>query len=123
MVYSLLSDHAVTNEEKEKIAKRICLMPQTDEFRRGRPVMKVDVNDKTTLSDLVGPDSWFIFDALSADRDWLRQPVSHWHLDKSFQKIHEFVNKVKVVNDATERGVKLNTVSYTHLTLPTTSRV
>ena len=29
------------------------------------------VNSEKTVVDLVGPDSWFIFEALSMDYDWL----------------------------------------------------
>ena len=65
MVYSFFSDHAVIG--KGKFANCIILVPQPVEIRQGRPVVNVDVNYKTTLSDLIGSDSWFIFDGMSAD--------------------------------------------------------
>jgi len=34
--------------------------------------------------------------------------VTQWNASKSYQEIKSFVNLVKVINDAAERGIKLN---------------
>jgi len=36
------------------------------------------------------------------------RPVTEWSASKSYQEINFFVNSVKVINDAEEREIKLN---------------
>ena len=79
-------------------------MPHPEEFRRGKPVLQQRIDENTTVADLVDPDSWFIFAALSMDYDWLSKPVTTWNLSSSFQEMKPFAKTVKVVNDAAERG-------------------
>ena len=91
------------------MADRLLLMPRPDKFRQGIPVLRQPVDQNTHLIDLVGPESWFIFEALGLKHDWLRKHVTEWDMSTSYQEMKSFVNSVKVVNDAAERGVKLNT--------------
>ena len=84
-------------------------MLRPDKFRRGIPVLRQLVDQNLHLIDLVGPESWFIFDALGLKHDWLRKHVTEWDMSTSYQEMKSFANSVKVVNDAAERGVKLNT--------------
>ena len=91
------------------MADRLLLMPKPDKFRRGIPVLRQPVDQNTHLIDLVGPESWFVFEALGLKHDWLRKHVTKWDMSTSYQKMKPFVNSVKVVNDAAEREVKLNT--------------
>ena len=70
--------------------------------------MRQRIDENTTVVDLVGPNSWFIFEALSMDYDWLSKPVTTRNMSSFFQEMESFVNTVKVVNDAAERGIKLH---------------
>ena len=81
-------------------------MPHPEEFRRGKPVLRQKIDENTTVVDLVGPDSWFIFETLSMDYDWLSEPVTTWNMSSSFQEMESIVKTVKVVNDAAEKRDK-----------------
>ena len=81
-------------------------MPHPEEFRRGKPVLRQRIDENTTVVDLVGPDSWFIFEALSMDYDRLSEPVTTWNMSSSFQEMESIVKTVKLVNDAAEKGDK-----------------
>ena len=41
------------------------------------------------------------------DGDFLDKPVFEWARDSSNQKLKDFISKISVVNDVSERGVKL----------------
>ena len=47
------------------------------------------------------------FEIMKLDKDFLEKPVSSWPSDKSYLKAKTVVNSLLVVNDASERGVKL----------------
>ena len=65
------------------------------------------VTAKTTLPDLIGPESHLLLDTLGIECDWLLQPVSTWSGSDGYNKALEYVRNVKVVNDIAERGVKM----------------
>ena len=81
-------------------------MPHAEEFRRGKPVLRQRSDENTTVVDLVGPNFWFIFEALSMDYDRLSEPATTWNMSSSFQEMESIVKTVKVVNDASEKGDK-----------------
>ena len=58
------------------------------------------------MSDLLGPESWFIFYALDLGYEWLIESSEPRNSFESFQEAKRFVCNVKVVNDAAERNVK-----------------
>ena len=91
------------------MADCLLVMPRPDEFRREIPVLRQPVDQNTHLINLVGPESWFIFEALGLKHDWLQKHVTEWDMSTSYQDMKSFVNSVKVVNDAEGRGVELNT--------------
>ena len=105
--FALFSRHPqMTNSLKEQLALRLIRTEKPDSFRRGKPVFPL-IENSTTLPDLVGPESHFIFDALDVDITWMRQPVENWVENDSFKAVEQFVQSVKVVNDVAERGVKM----------------
>ena len=91
---------------KEKIALKIFNMARPESFRQGKPVFPV-INQSTTLVDLIGPESSFIFEALSLPSDWLTKPSEQWQYDHDYMIAENFVTTVKVVNDLAERGIKM----------------
>ena len=106
VIFSLFG--SASTEAKRAIADELRLMPHPEEFRRGKPVLRRRIDGNATVFDLVGPDSWSIFEALSMDYDRLSEPVTTWNMSSSFQEIESVVKTVKVVNDAAERGIKLH---------------
>ena len=70
IIFALFScSKAVSNETKRELAAQLCSIPHPDEFRQGTPIFRQHINENTTVVDLVGPDSWFIFKALSVEHD------------------------------------------------------
>ena len=71
-VYVLFSDQpATTNGDKREMAQRLLNVPKTESFRTGLPVSNRPLTPSTKLSDLLGPESWFIFHALDFGYEWL----------------------------------------------------
>jgi len=48
---------AVSNKIKQKIADQLRSMPHPDEFCRGIPIFRQNINENTATVYLVGPDS------------------------------------------------------------------
>ena len=64
---------------------------------------------RKTLPDLLSSKSYLLFNSLKIeDLSWLNAPATDWHKFSSYQKCFDFVNKIMVVNDGAERGIKLN---------------
>ena len=95
-----------TNSMKEDIASRLLSTPVPEQFRLGKPVFR-NVDQSTSLVDLIGPDSHILFLSLGVSMHWLEKPVTEWNSHPDFNTAEAFVRTVKVVNDAAERGVKL----------------
>ena len=109
VVFSFFSHHPLlTNEVKESMALRLLSVSPPDEFRRGIPVFKRNIDEQSKLHDFIGTETWFIFDALNLEKDWLYDSPEVWISNESFKKGQSFVANIKVVNDAAERGVKLH---------------
>ena len=104
MIFSLFG--SASKSVKRVIADKLCLMPHTEELRRGKPVLRQKIDENTTVVDSVGPNSWFIFEALSMDYVWLSEPVTTYNMSSSFQEMESIVKTLKVVNDAAEKEDK-----------------
>ena len=85
---------------KEFMAFQLLLISPSDEFRRGIPVFKRNVDRCSKLYDFIGPETWFIFECLRMDKDWLYDIPEQWTANESFKKGQKFVANIKVVNDA-----------------------
>ncbi|KAG0717600.1 hypothetical protein GWK47_054094 [Chionoecetes opilio] len=72
-----LSSVADSVKEKQDIAAKLHATEKPDSFRRGKPMFP-QVTAKTTLADLVGPESHLLLDTLGIEYDWLLQPVATW---------------------------------------------
>jgi hypothetical protein len=101
--FSLFSKHpSMTDSVKEEIAAAIQACENPDKLRVGKPLFQ-HIAKHTTSRNLIGPESHMLF-------VWFNLiPVHLWPSDLDFAKAEQFVGSVKVVNDATERGVKLIT--------------
>ena len=63
-----------------------------------------------SLSSMVGPRTWQLFDILGLYGDhvkWLELPHDSWEESDGYRRFEDFVERLEVVNDQGERGVKL----------------
>ncbi|KAG0723910.1 hypothetical protein GWK47_041758 [Chionoecetes opilio] len=98
----------LSDKEKQDIAAKRHATEKPDSFQT-RETYVPSVTAKTTLADLVGPESHLLLDTLGIEYDWLLQPVATWPRSDDYSKALEYVSNVKVVNDIAERGVKMMT--------------
>ena len=73
-----------------------------------KPNLDLEVTSTTTLTDLVGPSSFLLWDLLGLDYEWLRGCPDKWNESASYWELMEYVQTVKVTNDCAERGIKVN---------------
>ena len=57
--------------------------------------------------DLLGSNSFLLWDILGLDWQWLQQSPEEWDKSPSYQEMKEYVCTVKVTNDCAERGLKV----------------
>ncbi|KAG8198493.1 hypothetical protein JTE90_017359 [Oedothorax gibbosus] len=74
----------------------------------GKPKFPTTITLSTTLSSLVGRDSWFIFHLLKLDSKFLTEDIEMWPECASYQEAAIKLQSLNVVNDCAERGVKLS---------------
>ncbi|KAK8384918.1 hypothetical protein O3P69_014467 [Scylla paramamosain] len=65
------------------------------------------VTAKTTLVDLISPESHFLLDILSIGPDWLLDWFESWPEKEDYKKALEHVRNLRVVNDIAEFEVKM----------------
>ena len=107
VVYALFSDN-LDEEHKKPLAQKLFSVPRPDSFCRGPPDLTQIIDQNTTLANLIGPESWSLLQEFGINNEWLKWPVTKQLEHQMFNDIHCFVHTVKVVNDAAERGIKLN---------------
>ena len=74
----------------------------------GKPNFPTDITLSTTLADLVGEDSWFLFHTLQLDPAFLELDVEAWPDSEAYQSALTNIGALNVINDCAERGVKLS---------------
>ena len=80
---------------------------EDNSYQIGKPILKLDLDENTSLKDLVGSNSFLIFDLLNLSWDWLRMNPDKWEDSQDYGIMRNYVRTVKVTNDVAERGVKL----------------
>ena len=91
---------------KSRIAAKVLTLERPTSFKIGKPKVK-DLDIGLSLDSFVGPNSWLLFHVLSDDGDWLSMDPAKWEESVKYQETSFFVRSAKVVNDGSERGVKL----------------
>ena len=74
----------------------------------GKPKFPESITATTTLTDLVGSDSWYIFDILQLDSTFLNKDVSDWASSDEYLAAITNIESLNAINDGAERGVKLS---------------
>lgn len=105
VIFSLFSNR-ISTMERRMIAQKLLKTSKPKVFNCGRPKFPI-LKKSTNLSSLIGPNSWYLFELLGVNTDWIGMPVEQWDLHPGYKDAEQFVRHVKVVNDSAERGVKL----------------
>ena len=106
-VFSLFSEKVSVDEKSRLACKLLSLTTSVPEsYKLVKPKFQ-KIDEKTSLSDLITPQSFKFFSILNLDYDWLAISPEKWEQEESYKKAKQFVKTVKVTNDVAERGVKL----------------
>ena len=98
--------------EKQEIVKNLQDQNRSQVFqnRHGnghdKPVLP-KISAKAKLSDFVGPSSWYFFEHLDIDTNFLSESPSDWEFNEAYNEARTKVKHLAVVNDPAEREVKL----------------
>src|SRR6218665_3498381 len=103
-----LFSNLVSESEKRQIARQLLKVRGTEPLKTRTPVFP-QLNASTRLIHLIGKKSLLMFNLLNIESDWLGLPPAQWETVDNFQKAAMFVFHVKVVNDLSERAMKLIT--------------
>ena len=113
------SDWSLESDELEKIAKKIYNSERPEQYDLLRknnsgflPVLDEmsEFESPPSLANFINEESWLIFDILGhkvAHCKWMLLPREVWKLDPDYMKFQTFVKNLAVVNDSSERAVKL----------------
>ena len=109
-----LVDDDCPDVEKQAVALALSQTPRADSFSPGKPKLPTDFWPETgilpSLDSFVGPKSWLLPHLLGLDSEsmeWIQLSVHQWPLISGFRKFSSLVQKLTIVNDPAERGVKL----------------
>lgn len=101
-------DEDLDNNVRADMAVKLIANSVPESYSVGYPELCLPIQDIQNISELVGPDSWFLIDVSGIkDKSWLEQEVEQWRTNTSYQQLKKFISKLSVVNDCAERGVKL----------------
>ena len=78
------------------------LVAGKESYQLGKPILELDLTPETNLVDLLGANSFLLWEILRLE----------WDQCASYQAMKEYVCTVKVTNDCAERGVKVKTFLY-----------
>ena len=111
---SRLAARLLTFEERKPIYWREeqGLEPNQEAYQLGKPILDIELSRETELVDLLGNNSFLLWDILDLDWEWLRQTPEEWDKSASYMEMKEDVSTVKVTNDCAERGVKVKIIKY-----------
>ena len=105
VVLSLFSDASV--QQKQAISRAMKSFKRQPLFKTAVPMP--DIKPSTQLKDLVGPDSWLIFNLINEEPVFLSKSASLWEKDENYNRIRSRLVNMKVVNDSSERALRLVT--------------
>ena len=106
-IFSIV-DEDLEDSVRMTMASKLLSTEIPEEFQVGYPEL-VDLETKPNLTDLIGPESWYVFkvSGTEADCTWLTESCVDWPKHENYRKLKVFVEGFNVTNDTAERGVKL----------------
>ena len=99
-------DEYIEPEVRQKMAEKLNQAQVPEQFETGYEALP-DIAGFKDMSDLIGPNSWYLLKLANIHGDWLKKHVSVWQDSQDYAKFKEFISNMSVVNDCSERGVKL----------------
>ena len=99
-------DEDIEPEIRQKMAEKLNRAQVPEQFETGYEALP-DIAGFEDMSDLIGPNSWYLLELANIHGDWLKKHVSVWQDSQDYAKFKEFISNMSVVNDCSERGVKL----------------
>jgi hypothetical protein len=105
-------DDTIPEETKEKMRLAIENTPFDDEDEGPEKRVRIKIRElkkifKNGLEQFVTTRTKYFFRIFGISLNFLSKPSSEWMYDEEFVRGKEIVSKLKVVNDAAERGVRL----------------
>jgi hypothetical protein len=108
--FALFSSKLSSEEKMSFATEMLKHEPEAEDHRfEIKKTVFPDVTPDTKLEDLVGERSFLVFSLLKVSYSWLSEPQAKWSESPGYNKIGQFVNTAKTVNDVAERAVKLMT--------------
>ena len=104
LVVMALVDDDVEKDDKKNILQKLLQFPVPEEFMKGKPKMPVNTSS-TTLSNLVGDQSWILFCLAKVIHDQVKL-ASQEDLNV-LDNFKFFVKNMEATNDCAERNIKL----------------
>lgn len=103
-----LCSSRTSNEVKGAMAERLLETPRPEEHVvGGNTTVVLDDDEMVRLPDLIGEDSWLVFNMLEHKGEWLRDSPENWMEHEEYRQMCSTVSALNVVNDTAERGVQL----------------
>ncbi len=108
-----LFDEGLSHFWKTLMVKKMKNTPRiiSTSFTPTKPKMpEFDSTCIPNLIDLIGPRSWLIFNLLRCSNkqiEWMQFPSMDWELFEDYRDLKAFFCGLEVINDSTERGVKM----------------
>ena len=88
------------------MAARLLTFERVQPLPLGKPKLPV-LNRGTKLIDLIGSRSWAIFNILEICGSFLWKPTKDWDTDEEYIHYSRYVRNLKVVNDMSERAIRV----------------
>ena len=111
----------LTEDEKSRLAAKLLTFEaekpahwekesevDKESYQLGKPILELNLSPQQNLEDLLGANSFLLWDILGLDWDWLKVAPSEWEKYEFYHEMREYVCTVKVTNDCAERGVKVS---------------
>ena len=96
----------VSEDEKAAMAARLLAIDQPELA----PILPSAPDLRgTQLRAFIGPQSWFLFQLIGIDSDWLKSDPRTWPEDPRFVATNAIVQAMPATNDSSERGCRLAT--------------
>ena len=100
VAFSFFSQHPLLiNEMKESMAFQLLSILPPDEFCRGIPIFKRNIDRCSKLYNFIEPETWFlkILECLRMDKDWLYDKPEQWTVNESFKKAKNLFPTLKLL--------------------------
>ena len=113
------SDWSMGSGELEEMAKKLFSLDRPEEYdmlRKNNSGFLPDIEEMgelkapPSLAGYIFQESWLIFEILGQGKvecKWMLLPSGTWKLYPDYKKFQDFVKDLAVVNDSSERAVKL----------------